>query len=163
MRSLDWDAEAYEAEFRRALRFVAERSERTVTLTAPLDLGRPRAGPKVQDLNTIIRAAASDHHALIVDLSDFGARNHVMVDHVHPTAFGQIAIAERVLDVLAADGLGALVRPSELIVYETTRWTRVRSDTRYMYRHAKVSTRAAWARAAWARAAVRLARPRPPG
>ena len=40
-----------------------------------------------------------------MDLSDFGARNHVMADRVHPTAFGQIAIARRALAVLAADGL----------------------------------------------------------
>ena len=41
----------------------------------------------------------------------FGGRNLVMVDAVHPTAFGQIAIAERALDVLAADGLPVRVRP----------------------------------------------------
>ena len=43
----------------------------------------------------------------MLDLRDFGARNLVMADHVHPTAFGQIAIAERALAVLAADGLPA--------------------------------------------------------
>ena len=41
----------------------------------------------------------------MLDLRGFGARNLVMADHVHPTAFGQVAIAERALDVLAADGL----------------------------------------------------------
>ena len=58
----------------------------------------------------------------MLDLSGFGARNLVMADHVHPTAFGQIAIAERALDVLARDGMEVRVRPSSLVYYETTRW-----------------------------------------
>jgi hypothetical protein len=69
-----------------------------------------------------------------------------MTDHVHPTAFGQIAIAERALAVLAADGLEARRRPSALIYYETTRWRRLRGDLTYLYRHLKVSARAAWGR-----------------
>ncbi len=40
-----------------------------------------------------------------------------MADRVHPTAFGQIAIAERALAVLAADGLPAVVAPAALISY----------------------------------------------
>ena len=40
-----------------------------------------------------------------------------MADHVHPTAFGQIAIAERALAVLAADGLPARHSPRALIAY----------------------------------------------
>jgi phospholipase/lecithinase/hemolysin len=76
-----------------------------------------------------------------------------MADHVHPTAFGQIAIAERALDLLAAHGMRTLVRPSSLISYETTRWRRLRGDATYAYRHAKVSARAAavTARARWRR------------
>ena len=66
-----------------------------------------------------------------------------MADHVHPTAFGQIAIAERALAVLEADGLPARTRPRELIRYETTRWGRLRGDATYAYRHAKVSAEAA--------------------
>ena len=59
----------------------------------------------------ILRVAA-DVGALVLDLRDFGARNLVMTDHVHPTAFGQVWIAERALDVLAADGMDVRVRPS---------------------------------------------------
>ena len=143
VRALDWDAQAYERDARTALDFVSERCGRTLAVTAPLDLGRPRAGAKVNELNAIIRASAADHGALIVELSGFKARNHVMVDHVHPTAFGQIAIAERALNVLEADGLQAAVRPSSLIHYETTRWQRLRTDATYAYRHTKVSARAA--------------------
>src|SRR5579884_2090147 len=47
VRGLDWDAAAFERDFRRALEYLRERCGRTITLTAPLDLGRPRAGAKV--------------------------------------------------------------------------------------------------------------------
>jgi hypothetical protein len=73
-----------------------------------------------------------------------------MTDHVHPTAFGQVAIAERALDVLAADGMTVRVRPSALIRFEPTRWQRLRGDWTYVYRHLKVSARAA-ALVAWFR------------
>ena len=80
----------------------------------------------------------------MVDLRGFHGRRVLMADHVHPTAFGQIAIAERALDVLArrrADGADA---PRELIApSETTRWRRLRGDATYLYRHAKVSAEAA--------------------
>jgi hypothetical protein len=66
-----------------------------------------------------------------------------MTDHVHPTAFGQIAIAERALVVLAADGLATRVHPSALIRYETYRLPRLKSDITYLWRHAKVSAGAA--------------------
>ncbi len=74
-------------------------------MTIPLDLGRPRAGAKVTTANAVIERAANELGALLVDLSDFAGRNLVMADHVHPTAFGQIAIAERALAVLERDGL----------------------------------------------------------
>ena len=61
-----------------------------------------------------------------------------MADHVHPTAFGQVAIAERALDVLAADGLDVRVRPSTLIRHEThARCGRAAGDWTYAYRHAQ--------------------------
>jgi lysophospholipase L1-like esterase len=143
VRGLDWDAGAFEQRFRRALAFVAERSDRTVVLTAPRDLGRPRAGAKVGELNAAIVRAAVDARALVVDLTDFRARNHVMADRVHPTAFGQIAIAERALDVLAGDGMAPKVRPSTLILYDTTRVGRLRGDATYVYRYVKNGLRAA--------------------
>jgi lysophospholipase L1-like esterase len=144
VRAVDWSAAAYDGNLRAALRFLTERCTRTIALTAPLDLGRPRAGARVKHLDAVIEAAAEDHGALIVDLRDFGARNQVMVDHVHPTAFGQIAIAERALAVLEADGVRVSVRPATLIDYETTRRRRLRADATYAYRHAKVSVGAAW-------------------
>jgi len=143
VRRFDWDREPFERDFRVALRFLAQRCERVLALTAPLDLGRPRAGEKVRELNAAIIAAAADHRALVLDLEGFGARNLVMADHVHPTAFGQIAIAERALATLSRDGLRTRVRPSSLISFGPGRIERLKSDLRYVYRHAKVSAGAA--------------------
>jgi lysophospholipase L1-like esterase len=142
VRALDWDRAGFERGHDEALGFLAERCDRVLTATVPLDLGRPRAGAKVEEVNAAIEASARRNGALVLDLRDFGGRNLLMADHVHPTAFGQIAIAERALDLLAADGLAVRVRPSSLILYETT-WTgRLRGDLTYAYRHAKVSARA---------------------
>jgi lysophospholipase L1-like esterase len=150
VRALDWERERFERGHSEILGFLAERCDRLLTVTVPLDLGRPRAGAKVAEANSAIEASARRHGALVLDLRDFGARNLLMADHVHPTAFGQIAIAERALDMLAADGLPVRVRPSSLVRYETTRLGRLRGDLTYAYRHAKVSSRAF--------AAVRLGR-----
>jgi lysophospholipase L1-like esterase len=142
VRALDWDAAAFAADFTSAIAFIAQRCKRTVALTAPRRLGLPPAGPKVDELNDIIARGAAAAGALLVDLGDFGARNHVMVDRVHPTAFGQIAIAERVLAVLRADGLTERVPPAALIHYEPTRSGRLRGDATYVYRALKLRARA---------------------
>jgi lysophospholipase L1-like esterase len=142
VRAPGWDRVQFERDHATALEFLAERADRVLTATLPLDLGRPRS-PTVPAANAAIEASARAAGALVLDLRDFGARNLVMADHVHPTAFGQIAIAERALDVLAADGLPPRLRPSTLIRYETTRLGRLRGDLTYAYRHAKVSARAA--------------------
>jgi lysophospholipase L1-like esterase len=155
VRASDWHVARFTADFERALPFLRGRCDRVLTVTAPLDLGRPRAGRKVNELNAAIERAAAACGALVLDLRDFGARNMVMADHVHPTAFGQIAIAERALEVLAADGMQVRVRPSMLIRYETTRRQRLRGDWTYAYRAAKTTARAAAVRA-W------LRRPRSP-
>jgi lysophospholipase L1-like esterase len=139
VRRLDWDAGAFAADYRSALAFVAARCDRVLAVTAPLDLGRPRAGAKVGELNAVVARAADASGVLLLDLGDFGGRNLVMADHVHPTAFGQIAIAERALDVLAADGMRVAVRPSALIVYETSWRGRLQGDLTYAYRRGKVA------------------------
>ncbi len=58
-------------------------------------------------------------------------------------AFGQVAIAARALDVLAADGMAVRVRPHTLIRWETTRWRRLRGDATYVYRQVKQAGRRA--------------------
>jgi lysophospholipase L1-like esterase len=147
VRSPDWDALAFQERFRTALHFLRSRCERVLTVTAPLDLGRPRAGHKVAELDAVIERVAGEVGALVLDLRSWGARNLVMTDHVHPTAFGQVDIAERALAVLEHDGVPVLVHPSRMISYDNTRSERLRGDLKYVYRHAKVSARAAWFRA----------------
>ena len=142
VRAVDWNPHAFASDFRVALHFLVARCDRVLTVKAPLDLGRPRAGVKVQALNSIIHAAAGELGALVVDLEDFKARNLVMPDHVHPTAFGQIAIAERALAVLARDGLPARVWPRALISYKTSWGRRLQADLTYLYRHGKVTAAA---------------------
>jgi lysophospholipase L1-like esterase len=146
VRALDWDPAAFERSFRAALAFLDERCERTLTMTVPLDLGRPRAGArKVGECNEAIERVASEHQASLVELRSFGARNLLMPDHVHPTAFGQIAIAERALAVLgeAPDPLPTRVPPRQMIFFETDWLGRLRGDFSYTYRHARVSAQAA--------------------
>ena len=97
---------AFRGAFRaRARLSCRERCDRVLTVTAPLDLGRPRAGAKVDELNArrgAGRAAGSERWWSTCGRS--GRATYVMADRVHPTAFGQIAIAERALDVLERDG-----------------------------------------------------------
>jgi lysophospholipase L1-like esterase len=138
VRSPHWDPQAYAQGFDQALAWLTARAQRTLVCTIPLDLGRPRASERVAEANRIIEDAARRHGALVVDLRDFRARNHVMVDAVHPTAFGQVAIAERALDVLAAGGLPPRLRPHTLLSpAERTRWRALRGDATYAYRQAK--------------------------
>ena len=114
-----------------------------LTATIPLDLGRPPAG-HVAEGNAAIERNARDAGALVLDLRGFGARNLVMADHVHPTAFGQVAIAERALDALAAAGMTVRARPAGLISpSDPGALRRLQGDLTYAYRHAKVSARAA--------------------
>jgi lysophospholipase L1-like esterase len=137
VRALDWDPDAFAADLGTVLAYLAEHCERIVVLTIPLDLGRPRAGAKVEVANGIIEAAAREVGATIVDLRGFRGRDVLMTDHVHPTALGQIAIAERVVDTLAGTGMRVYANPSDLVYYETTWTDRLRSDLTYAYRSAK--------------------------
>jgi lysophospholipase L1-like esterase len=144
VRAPGWDPDSFGAHLEQALAFVRERCERVLTATIPLDLGRPRTGAqRVQEANAEIERAAGAHQALVLDLRGFGARNLIMVDHVHPTAFGQIAIAERALALLERDGMTLRVHPSQLIFYSPSRLGRLRGDLTYLSRHALVSARAA--------------------
>jgi lysophospholipase L1-like esterase len=138
VRAPDWAPEAFADDFATALAFLRERCDRVLAVALPEDLGRPRAD--VGAANATILGCG----ALVLDLRGFGARNLVMTDHVHPTAFGQVWIAERALDVLAADGLDVRVRPSTLIrPGERTRLRALQGDWTYVYRHLKASVRAA--------------------
>jgi len=130
-----------DSRLRAAVPTLCELSDAGAIVLVLTHLGRPRAGPSVGQANAVIERVAAERGALVVDLRDFGARNRVMADAVHPTAFGQIAIAERALDVLAADGMQVRVRPSALIAYETTWRGRLRGDAGYVYRQVKQAAR----------------------
>lgn len=140
VRALDWDADAYAAHLATVVEHLAESCDRVVLLTIPLDLGRPRPNrSRIVFANEAIEREAARVGATIVDLRGFRGRRVLMPDHVHPTALGQIAIADRVLDALEATDMRVLVRPSDLIFYETT-WTgRLRGDATYAYRRAKLT------------------------
>jgi lysophospholipase L1-like esterase len=152
VRAPDWDPEAFARDHAATLAFLRERCDRVLSVLMPLDLGRPRA-PGVEQANAIIARAGG----LVLDLREFGARNLVMTDHVHPTAFGQVAIAERALDALAADGMEVRARPSALISpAERTRLRALQGDWTYLYRALKVAVTARRvARAASARSGSR--------
>jgi lysophospholipase L1-like esterase len=144
VRRVDWDETWFEPRYREALSFIAERCERTLTATIPLDLGRPRAGAKVEDANQLIERATQEAGALVMDLRSFKGRRLLMADQVHPTAFGQIAIACKALEVLAADGADVRVDPWSLVDWEETALGRARGDATYAYRRTKEELKAAW-------------------
>ena len=106
---------AFAADHATAATFLAERCDRVLLVTLPERPRAPAARRRDRRPTRSILRVAADAGALVLDLRDFGARNLVMADHVHPTAFGQVWIAERALDVLAADGMDVRVRPSALI------------------------------------------------
>jgi hypothetical protein len=144
IRRPSFDVAQFERDFDAALAFLAARCEQVLTATIPLDMGRPRTPERIAATNVVIEEVASAHGALVLDLRRFGGRQVMMSDHVHPTALGQVAIAERALDLLSEHGLTARVRPAELISYRTTRWGRFRGDLTYAYRHAKQDARVSW-------------------
>ncbi len=137
VRSPEWDPEHFAHQFDLALGFLAERCQRTLTATLPRTLGRPPDPERIAAANITIETVAAAHHALVLDLRDFRARNLMMVDRVHPTALGQVAIAERALARLAADGMAIRIHPSQLISYSISRRQRLRADWTYVYRSAK--------------------------
>jgi lysophospholipase L1-like esterase len=136
VRGPAWDVDAFATSHSRAVAFLVARCARVLCVTAPHALGRPRAA-RVAELNDAVLSNASTAGTLVLSLGDFGARNHVMADRVHPTALGQVAIARRALAVLAADGLTARVDPATLVAPARSRGDAVRGDWTYVYRTVK--------------------------
>jgi lysophospholipase L1-like esterase len=130
VRAPDWDPDRFAQDHAVATRFLKQRCDRVLLVTLPEDLGRPRAAG-VEAANAIILAAGER----TLDLRGFGARNLVMTDHVHPTAFGQVWIAERALRALE---LPVKAWPSTLINPDAgTRLRRLQGDWTYLYRTLK--------------------------
>lgn len=122
VRAIDWDPARYTRALDILLTAAAGAAERVCVATVPLDLGRPRAGAKVAELNAIVRESAGSRGLTVVDLDDFGGWRWWFPDAVHPTALGQLEVARR-----AARALGLGRDPAEL----TTPSAGLRSDLRY--------------------------------
>jgi hypothetical protein len=131
VRSPDWDADAYERDLDAIAAGLAARAARLLMLTLPHDLGRPTSAPKPEQANAAVRRVAQRHGAAVADLSDFGGWTLVLPDVVHPTALGQLEMADR-----AARALGAQTLPSSLVEHP-----RGASMVRYAPAHARALVR----------------------
>jgi GDSL-like Lipase/Acylhydrolase family len=109
VRGPGFDPTAYERDLLAVASGLRERSERLLLCTLPLDLGRPRAAPKPAMANVAIERVAASTGAAVCRLDDLSGWVELWPDVVHPTAVGQLAIADR-----AAMALGATSRPSDL-------------------------------------------------
>jgi hypothetical protein len=103
VRSLDWDPARFTAALATILDALAPRAARVCVATVPRDLGRPRAGAKVTDLNAIVRREAASRGAVVADLDDLRGWRLLFPDAVHPTALGQLEIARRAAEALGLD------------------------------------------------------------
>lgn len=110
VRGLRFDLFAFDRFLDETLAGLAAKASRLAVCTLPLDLGRPRAGAKVAAANGAIRAAAARHGATVVLLDDLAGWRLMLPDSVHPTALGQLEIADR-----AAQALGVTPLPSSLL------------------------------------------------
>ncbi len=126
VRSLDFDAAGYERDLEAIATALVTRAERLLMLTLPADLGRPTCAPKPAIANAALRRVAERHAADVADLSDFGGWTNVLPDVVHPTALGQLEIADR-----AARALGARLLPSDSVEIHDSQ----RARTRFTARH----------------------------
>jgi len=114
VRGPDWDPDPFAAALDVTLTHLCGRATRVLTLTIPLDLGRPRAGAAVPHANALIRRLAVEHGAVCTELADLRGWRLLLPDAVHPTALGQLAIADRAAAALAAAGAPLPRLPSAL-------------------------------------------------
>jgi lysophospholipase L1-like esterase len=103
VRVPQFEPTAYERDLRTIAAAVSAASARLVLCTLPSDLGRPRAAPKPRVASAIVRRIAAEHDgASVVDLDDLAGAPWLLPDAVHPTAIGQLEIADRAARVLGA-------------------------------------------------------------
>jgi lysophospholipase L1-like esterase len=121
-----FDAAAYERDMTAIAAAVGAASERLVLCTIPADLGRPRAAPKPRVASAIVRRIAAEHGAAVVALDDLAGAPWLLPDAVHPTAIGQLEIADR-----AARALGAPRLPSSTTEVHDSRRARARFAARF--------------------------------
>jgi lysophospholipase L1-like esterase len=125
VRGPSFEDAAFERDLRAVAGAVADASERLVMCTLPAGLGRPHAAPKPRAASAIVRAVALDLGAVLVGLDDLGGPPRLLPDKVHPTALGQLEIADR-----AARALGAPRLPSSLAEIHGSRRARLRFAAR---------------------------------
>jgi len=113
-RSTEWDPDGFARDLAQALEVLSSHAERVLTMTLPLDLGRPRAGG-VEEANAIITELATRFGAVCADLAAFRGARLVLPDAVHPTGLGQIAIADAAARALGAGGMTVPRMPSSLV------------------------------------------------
>ena len=105
VRGLAFDAAAYERDLRAIAAATHAASGRLVLCTLPEDLGRPRAAPKPAQASAIVRRIAPEVGGAVVALEDLAGAPWLLPDAVHPTAVGQLEIADRAARVLGAPRL----------------------------------------------------------
>ena len=125
VRAPGFEASAYERDMRAIVAAVGAASERVVLCTIPADLGRPRAAPQPTEASAIVRRIAADTDAIVVALDDLAGAPWLLPDAVHPTARGQLEIADR-----AARALGAPRLPSQTVEVHGSRRARGRFAAR---------------------------------
>ena len=125
VRGLDFDAGAYERDLRAIATAARAASGRLVLCTLPEDLGRPRAAPKPAQASAIVRRIAPEVGGAVVALEDLAGAPWLLPDAVHPTAVGQLEIADRAARVLRAPRL-----PSATVEIHRSRRARGRFTAR---------------------------------
>jgi lysophospholipase L1-like esterase len=126
VRAPGFDDAAYERDLGAIAGAVAQASERLVLCTLPHDLGRPRAAPKPRAASAVVRRVAAGLGAVVVELDDLAGAPWLLPDAVHPTALGQLEIADR-----AARALGAPRLPSATVEIHRSRRARARFTARF--------------------------------
>ena len=126
VRTPSFDPAAYERDLRAIAGAVAAACERVVLLTMPADLGRPRAAPKPRAANAVVRRVAEQSGVAVVELQDLAGPPWLLPDAVHPTAVGQLEIADRAARVLSAARL-----PSSTVEVHRSRRARGRFAARH--------------------------------
>ncbi len=126
-----WDPERFAASMEGILTHLHAHATRVLALTIPLDLGRPRAGASVPEANGLIRQLAREHGTLCADLSDLRGPRLLLPDAVHPTALGQLEIADRAALVLADAGAALPALPSAAADVHDGRLARSRFAARW--------------------------------
>jgi lysophospholipase L1-like esterase len=126
VRAPGFDAAAYERDLGAIAAAVGAASDRLVLCTLPHDLGRPRAAPKPREAGAGVRRVAAGLGAAVVDLDDLAGAPWLLPDAVHPTALGQLEIADR-----AARVLGAPRVPSARVEVHRSRRARARFAARF--------------------------------